>query len=87
MKIFKHEKFDVVLISHNAYPDTILLARALEAPYILFHEYFTDEWPIMINMPIQGTYTKPGPYLDKGHYTHWISERYPHWNFNSINWL
>ena len=81
MQYFKDQYFDIALVYMNLPYDGILMARALEIPYVIYHEATRLNDPFQFNEPSQGTNERPtdlNPYDDV---KHTISDKFPNLNF------
>ena len=81
MKFFKDQDFDVALVYMNLPYDGILMARALEIPYLIYHEPTRLAAPFQFNEPSQGSNERPTDLVPADAYRHTISKKFPNLNF------
>ena len=59
MQYFIDQNFDIAIVMTNVFPDGILMARALEIPYMIYTETWRYQMPVMFNEPCQSTNERP----------------------------
>ena len=85
MQYFKDQYFDIALVYMNLPYDGILMARALEIPYVIYHEATRLQDPFQFNEPSQGTNERPTDLNPRDDIRHFISVKFPNLNFTPFS--
>ena len=85
MQYFKNQDFDIVLVYMNLPYDGILMARALEIPYVIYAEPTRLQDPFQFNEPSQGTSERPTDLNPRDYVKHFISGKFPNLNFTPFS--